>query len=110
MKFEKVFINVEFKRLTCPFIGKLVKDPCQVKSTDGFIYSINISFCITPDMAFVRGRIFNSKPVLSKGNLVLTIFMKTRMCSSIRNKVLLIYENQVNARGAVFTNKSRFIY
>ena len=30
MKFENVFINVELKRLTCSFIGKLVMDPCQL--------------------------------------------------------------------------------
>ena len=60
-------------------------------------------------MAFVRSRVFNSKAGLSKGNLVMTIFMKRRMCSSIDNKVWLIWENQVNAK-AIFTNMSRFIY
>ena len=30
MKFEKILINVELKRLTCSFNGKLVKDPCQL--------------------------------------------------------------------------------
>ena len=49
------------------------------------------------------------KPVLSKGNLVLTVFMNRRMCSSIDNKVWLNCENEVNARGAIFTNMSRFI-
>ena len=58
-----------------------------VKLIDGFIYSMNINFCIIPDMAFVKWSIFNSKPGLSKGNLVLTIYIKKRMCSSIDNKV-----------------------
>ena len=75
-----------------------------VKLADGFIYSINIGFCIIPEMEFIRWRVFNSKPGLSKGNLVLTVFMKIRMCSSIDNKVWLIFENQVNAKGAIFTN------
>ena len=30
MKFEKILINVELKKLTCPFIGKLVKEPSQL--------------------------------------------------------------------------------
>ena len=61
-------------------------------------------------MAFVRWMIFNSKPGLSRGNLVLTVFIKKRICSSSDNKVWLICENQVSARGAIFKNMSRFIY
>ena len=82
-----------------------------VKLTDGFIYPSNVSFWIIPDMAFKRWKVFNSKSGLSKVNLVLTVVMKRRMCSSIENKVWLICENQVSVRGGViFANMSKFIY
>ena len=82
-----------------------------MKLTEGFIYSINVSIFIISDMGFIRWRVFNSKCGLGKGNLVLIIIMKRRMCSTINNNIWLIFENQVNTGGAIFlANISRFIY
>ena len=43
-KFEKIYINVEFKRLTCSFIGTLVKDACQSNWLMGVLIPLKPAF------------------------------------------------------------------
>ena len=84
-----------------------------IKLTDGYIYSANASFCLISDIVFIRWRIFNSKTVIRKGNLMLILVLKEKGVIHYWKQGLGFFgcENQVNAWGAIyyFPKMSKFI-
>ena len=44
IKLENIFHNVELKRLTCSFICKLIKTPCQLKWLMALFIALTLAF------------------------------------------------------------------
>ena len=51
--------------------------------------TVNVSFCLIPDIVFIRWMVFNSKTLISKDNLVFTLGLKTRVLSTVDKKIWL---------------------